>query len=69
VEIARFKHADANLIKVGINATRMRATGGGETMAQTDSIVVRPLLTPEGIVSPPAYVPTIFAISDYTDTR
>jgi len=46
VEIARFKRADANLIKAGINASGMRATSGGETMAQADSIVVRPFMTP-----------------------
>ena len=66
MEIARFKHADANSIKAGINVTGMRATGGGETMAQTNPIVARPLMTPEVIVSLPAYVPTIFVISDYT---
>lgn len=44
VEIARFERADATMTKAGMNASGVCAIGGGETMAQADSIALPALL-------------------------
>jgi hypothetical protein len=43
VKIARFKRADADVIKAEMSASGMCAASAGETIARATSIVLRPL--------------------------